>query len=53
MEQKMGKASRNPNDQSEINAMLKSKKDIIEIRLFKKSLYYKALEQSSLMGEDL
>lgn len=33
--------------------MLKNKKDIIEIRLFKKSLYYKALEQAALLGEDL
>jgi hypothetical protein len=33
--------------------MLINKKDLIEIRLFKKSLYYKALEQASLIGEDL
>jgi hypothetical protein len=33
--------------------MLKNKKDLIEIRLFKKSLYYKAIEQAALLGEDL
>ena len=33
--------------------MLKNKKDLIEIRLFKKSLYYKAIEQAALIGEDL
>ena len=32
---------------------MKNKKDIIEVRLFKKSLYYKAIEQASLIGEDL
>lgn len=29
------------------------KNDAIEIRLFKKSLYFKALEQAGLIGEDL
>lgn len=33
--------------------MLKNKKDLIEIRLFKKSLYYKAIEQAALIGEDI
>ena len=54
MEEKLGRNGRNNEGGSQnINDILKSKKDIIEIRLFKKSLYYKALEQSSLMGEDL
>lgn len=53
MEEKLGKDGRNNRDGVDINDLMKSKKDIIEIRLFKKSLYYKALEQASLMGEDL
>lgn len=28
-------------------------KDIVEIRLFKKSVYFKAIEQAALLGEDL
>jgi hypothetical protein len=28
-------------------------KDMIEIRLFKKSVYYKAIEQAALLGEDM
>lgn len=53
MEEKLGRNGRNNEGTQNINEILKSKKDIIEIRLFKKSLYYKALEQSSLLGEDL
>jgi hypothetical protein len=43
--------------ESKANYVLVSKTashcDTIEIRLFKKSLYFKALEQASLIGEDL
>lgn len=28
-------------------------KEMIEIRLFKKSVYYKAIEQAALLGEDM
>lgn len=28
-------------------------KDLVEIRLFKKSVYFKAIEQAALLGEDL
>lgn len=44
---------------TKVNQVLVSKSDIginndaIEIRLFKKSLYFKALEQAGLIGEDL
>lgn len=40
-------------DRVNIDSTLKNKKDLIEIRLFKKSLYYKAIEQAALIGEDL
>ena len=43
MEEQLNKKGRNDKSLS-INELMKSKKDIIEIRLFKKSLYYKALE---------
>ena len=56
MEEKYGSNNNSPNkndDRVNLDEMLKSKKDLIEIRLFKKSLYYKAIEQAALIGEDL
>ncbi len=41
MEEKSKDAIHNPNQ------------ELIEIKLFKKSVYFKALEQASLMGEDM
>jgi len=32
---------------------MRRKRELIEIRLFKKSIYFKAVEQAALMGEDL
>lgn len=53
MELQFSQNQKNGRNGMDINELMKSKKDIIEIRLFKKSLYYKALEQASLLGEDL
>lgn len=52
MEQKKGNTA-NIRERLNIEEMLKHKKDLIEIRLFRKSLYFKALEQAALLGEDV
>lgn len=40
-------------NQSKNDNLIKINNDLKEINLFKKSLYFKTLEQTSLIGEDL